>query len=168
MNRDVTNSNCPIIPGIVRDDWESLFDRHPRKCLMKSACGPIWRSLFVFALTCTMFLGATKHAVAQGADGGAFDGAVWRFKMTPKTPGLKPVAGRYRVEGKILYQKVAAQRGKVKVDFTDFRTFGGRDTPPTHIKGTALLSLDRFGHWSGTFIDGEGRHWDFQCERIRE
>lgn len=143
------------------------------------------RSLVVVALVLMGSLSTGKYLFAQVGDADKFDGAVWRYTLTPKTKGLLALKGRYRVSGQYLYQKkspddevlkkvvgkkVAAKQGKVRVEFDDFRGYTDRagGSPPTQIKGSALLSYDRFGNWSGTFIDGDGRHWDFVCERIRE
>ncbi len=62
--------------------------------------------------------------------------------------------------------------GKTQIELKDFRTFeiasGGGLGPQKRISGKALLKMNKFGGWSGRFIDGDGKHWEFQCSRIAE
>lgn len=127
---------------------------------------------------------AAADCRAEGRDGGDFEGAVWRFEMTPKGSrgGGAPLAGRYRVAKHVLYQKrdrqdkdfskrVGTNRpsGKrTKVEFDGLRAADKDGAFREGIGGTALLTMDRFGEWSGTLVDGDGRHWDFRCTRVKE
>ena len=111
-----------------------------------------------------------------------FEGAVWRFSMTPKARGLEPVKGRYRVSKHVFYQcskpkthefdtvvgKNHPTGKKTRSVFEDLRAVDENRNWHKGLKGTAHLEMDRFGEWSGRFIDSEGRHWDFQCSRVQE
>ena len=119
-----------------------------------------------------------------------FDGAIWNFTMTPKRPAsAEPLKGGFRVFKHVLYQRSEAPREKgvakrddfnkvigknhpqgkrTRVELNDFRAFDKNMTWHSGLKGSVLLTIDRFGEWSGTFVDSEGRHWDFKCVRVQE
>lgn len=133
---------------------------------------------------------------ARAEDLGAFEGAIWRFKMTPKNPKLGELVGAFRVNHKVIYQKVnpipkstdekvagnevyvgAKTRDgakRTRLNFTDLRAFtpkngfNGKPSATDGIKGTVLMKMDKAGKWSGILIDGDGRHWTFSCMRVRE
>ncbi len=145
----------------------------------------IQRIVCLVATLLVLHLEGSTPLLAQGIDGGKVDGAIWKFTMTPKTAGLEAVNGRYRVSGMTLYQKenpddqqfkrvvgkkVAGKKGehKVGIVFSDFRARIERGSPPVQLNGSAWLKAEKREKWSGTFIDSDGRHWDFQCERIFE
>ena len=137
-----------------------------------------WTFLIVLAglaiLTCT--------ASVSADDQDQFEGALWRFTMTPKTRGLEPLKGQYRVSDHVFYQttkpktrdfdKVVGKNHpagrKTKSEFHDLRAFTEDRQLHRGIKGTANLEMEEFGEWSGRFIDSEGRHWDFRCSRVQE
>lgn len=121
----------------------------------------------------------------EGKDGGEFDGAVWKFQLTPKPAGgdRVPLSGRYRIAENVLYQrrddddkefskKVGKNKPngatKTKVEFTDLRAVAKGGAAREGIKGTATLTKERHGEWSGTFVDGDGDRWEFHCSRYKE
>ncbi len=118
---------------------------------------------------------------AQGADGGKFDGAVWRFTLKPKAPKLSELNGAYRVANDVLYQQEKRgdpdytqvvgrnypRRNKTRTVFSELRAVDSQRRVHK-VEGTAALSFDKRGHWSGEFIDGEGRHWDITVVRVQE
>jgi hypothetical protein len=117
-------------------------------------------------------------------DDDKFDGALWKFHMEPVAKrAVEPLNGVFRVKGKELFQKSkprikefdlligekTAFKPKttwLKIDNLRARTKGGK--VETGIKGKLVLKMDEQGKWSGPFIDSEGRHWDFSCERFQE
>ena len=98
-----------------------------------------------------------------------------------KHPELKFV-GFFRVSEHALYQaetpadkklskKVGTNHpnGKMtRFDVEDFRVFVPKTREPMKMKGTARLSLVKFGEWEGMFTDGRGGNWDFHAYRIQE
>jgi hypothetical protein len=133
--------------------------------------------------TCLICLAASGPTFGQAKkDAGKFDGAVWTFQMTPKVPGLQPLRGAFRVSNHVLYQKETPEdpdftkqvgknhpRGsKTRVEFKDLRAFVRKGVVHEGLSGNVLLTIDRFGEWSGTFIDSQGRHWGFKCSRVQE
>ncbi|MFZ4731077.1 MAG: hypothetical protein ACOYK7_00895 [Pirellulales bacterium] len=50
---------------------------------------------------------------------------------------------------------------------TDIRAFD-ENRQAHRLDGTIRAQIDEKGRWSGTFIDGDGRHWDFSVQRIQE
>ncbi len=156
------------------------------------------------ALTTLIFVGVWgwpfgRSALAQRGD--SFEGAVWRFSMTPKVRQKEKMGGVFRVNNYEVFQKekpddeaFSKQVGKIepngkktRIEFHDAKAFEGRpgsgpSAKPgsgdgglgagrgrrTELKGTAALKMEKFGEWSGLFIDSEGNHWDFKCSRIQE
>mgnify|MGYP001002968559 CR=1 FL=1 len=118
----------------------------------------------------------------QGDDGGKFDGAVWQFTMKPKTGNAKAMRGRFRVNQDVIYQKATPadptfskkigmnhpRYPKTKIEVTDLRALDEAGKLHRQIKGTAHLSIDKRGEWSGEFVDADGVHWEFQCTRTQE
>jgi hypothetical protein len=102
--------------------------------------------------------------------------------MTPKAPGPQPLRGAFRVANDVLYQKETPEdadftkkigknqpRGsKTRIEFTDLRAFVRRGVAHEGLSGNVLLTIDRAGEWSGTFVDSQGRHWSFKCTRVQE
>jgi len=144
-------------------------------------------------LVCTAALlsGIVGASAASADDKDKFDGAIWNFTMTPKRGGLglEPLKGGFRVFNHVLYQRSKPPREKkeanrddfdkvvgknhpqgkrTRVEMKDFRAFDKNMTWHSGLKGSVLLTIDRFGEWSGTFVDSEGRHWDFKCTRVQE
>lgn len=133
---------------------------------------------------------------ARAEDLGAFEGAIWRFTMTPKNPNLGELSGAFRVNNKVIYQKVTpgpdnheekvagneihvggkTRNGspRTRLNFTDLRAFtpkknvNGKHTPTEGIQGSVFMKMEKPGHWSGLLIAGDGRHWKFTCHRVRE
>lgn len=112
-----------------------------------------------------------------------FEGAIWRFKMTPKQRGLRPLGGIFRVSNSLLFQKHKRRDSgfkkeigrnypggrRARIEFKDLRAFADNGKVQVNgIKGTARLTMDSVGNWSGLFTDGKGRNWDFKCERVQE
>lgn len=149
----------------------------------------VWRAVrsnwtrTVLVFTVAVGLGMAVECHAQGKDGGEFDGAVWRFTLTPKVAGPGQLRGHFRVSNHVLYQKAdikdpnytkqvgkdnPQRRAHTRVEFTDLRALDKRGVPHSGFKGTVLLKGERFGHWSGSFIDSQGRHWNIQCTRVQE
>jgi hypothetical protein len=136
--------------------------------------------------TCLLFLAGLMilkgTATVSADEQDQFEGALWRFTMKPKTRGLEPLNGHYRVSDHIFYQtskpksrdfdKVVGKNHpagrKTQSEFHDLRAFTKDRKLHSGIKGTANLEIIEFGEWSGRFIDAEGRHWDFRCSRIQE
>tara|TARA_R110002095_G_scaffold147182_4_gene127279 strand:- start:22646 stop:23014 length:369 start_codon:yes stop_codon:yes gene_type:complete len=118
---------------------------------------------------------------AIGNDGGQFEGAIWKFTLTSKNTNKK-LKGQFRVSNKVLYQKVNKEdptftkpigknypkKTKTKIQFTDLRAFTSKGVQKNGIQATVWLKYHRFGHWSGTFIDGKGAHWNIKCVRFQE
>lgn len=124
---------------------------------------------------------SSSWALAQ--DGDKFDGAIWIFTMKSKGRNSQTLKGRFRVSDDVLYQQ--AERGRetpfdkevgknypngkrTRIEMSDLRAGDANRSIHSGLKGKALLNMDRGGEWSGTFIDGEGHHWDFQCSRVQE
>jgi hypothetical protein len=140
------------------------------------------RFRFLLPLLAAVLVAGIAPDTAQAQSGDNFEGAVWGFTMTPRTKGLKTLKGQFRVSGGVIYQKETPEdpefskqvgtkhprRGRTRIAFTDLRAFDADKTPRTDIKGTARLTLDKIGAWSGLFTDGEGRNWNFKCTRIKE
>jgi hypothetical protein len=143
-----------------------------------------------------MFLvifGTLQITLAQekGSDGGQFDGALWTFEMVPHDKHLEKRNGMFRVEGMDLFQKsdidkpgfdrkvgrktqIKApknKKGKIvgpertTLEFSDLQSNGRKYTG---IKGKVEITKQKFGEWSGRFIDGNGLHWNFKCSRKQE
>jgi hypothetical protein len=138
------------------------------------------RRTLLFVLAGLAILTGTASVSADDKD--QFEGALWRFTMTPKTRGLEPLKGQYRVSDRVFYQcskpktrefdKVVGKNHpagrKTRSEFHDLRAFAEDRQLHRGIKGTANLEMEEFGEWSGRFIDSEGRHWDFRCSRVQE
>jgi len=148
---------------------------------MKLVTSLVWRNLFVFALALMVPQGTAPDAVAQGIDGGAFDGAVWGYKLTPKNARLGVQTGAFRVNNHVLYQKAKPEDktftkvvGKNSPDgrrtsmvFEDLRGHGPNGEI-LHISGKARLGMEKGGEWGGRFVDSNGNHWDFHVSRQKE
>lgn len=92
--------------------------------------------------------------------------------------------GGFRVSDDVLFQKdkptdpemrkqVGTNHPKdqkhTRMKFTDLRAaVVGKDRWVTGIKGSAMMKMDKPGTWSGSLIDGSGRHWEFECVRVAE
>lgn len=134
----------------------------------------------LWALSIGLCLAADESQ--QGDDGGKFDGAVWQFNMKPKSGGAKSMRGRFRVNQDVIYQKATLKDPtfgkkigtnhprypKTKIEVTDLRALDEAGKLHHHIKGTAHLSIDKRGEWSGEFVDADGLHWEFKCTRTQE
>lgn len=138
-------------------------------------------------------LAAAIAAPAFGAEqDDKVDGAIWKFTM--KKTGTRDAAersGRFRIEGVKLFQRLdprplppgtdlrnvksevigkkdpKAAKGKAILHFEKLRSHTG-DTIHEPVKGTARLEFDEYGKWHGQFIDADGKHWDFNAERVQE
>lgn len=135
----------------------------------------LWLLLAMFGLSA---VGFSSPACAEDK----FDGAVWRFAMSPKKRGKETLKGAFRVSNNVLYQKETPSdpdfkkvvgknfpKGKkTRIKFHDLRAFDKSKKLHSGIKGTVLLTMDRFGEWSGRLLDSEGQHWDFKCSRVQE
>ena len=138
------------------------------------------RSTFLFVLAGLAILTGAASVSADEQD--QFEGAIWRFTMTPKVRGLETLKGQYRVSDHVFYQNTKPKTRefdkavgknhpsgrKTESVFTDLRAFSKDRKLHGGIRGTAHLEMLEFGEWSGRFIDSEGRHWDFRCSRVRE
>lgn len=143
-----------------------------------------WATLASFraSLLCVAVLLAFATAESSAFAQDRFDGAIWSFTMSSKKPGGESLSGRFRVSDDVLYQKVSPQaRGfrkvigkntpngrRTRIEMEDFRAMNGQGSWQTGLQGKALLTMDRFGEWSGTFIKSDGSHWDFRCVRVQE
>ncbi len=116
---------------------------------------------------------------------GQFEGAIWRFSMTPRPPlrGREPLRGVFRVHNHVLYQKSIRSPDapfdkeigknhpngkKTRIEFHDLRAADRNQNFKGGLSGQVLLSFDAFGEWSGRYIDAQGLHWDFKCTRVQE
>jgi hypothetical protein len=148
---------------------------------MSLVFGLAWRKLFVFALIMAVSQGIAQQAMAQGIDGGAFDGAVWGYKLTPKNERLGVQSGAFRVNNNVLYQKDKPEDkafskvvGKnipsgrrTQMVFEDLRGHGPNGGI-RRISGTARLGMEKGGEWGGQFVDSNGNNWQFHVSRQRE
>ncbi len=140
----------------------------------------VWRHAAVCLLASLPIIMAAGSITADERN--QFEGAIWRFTLTPKTRGLEVLKGRYRVSDDVFYQNAKTKSRefdkvvgknlptgrKTKSVFTDLRGFDADRKLHSGLKGTAHLEMEEPGEWSGRFIDSEGRHWDFQCSRVQE
>ncbi len=125
-----------------------------------------------------MFVYAANAAQAQDI----IDGAIWRFTMKPKTPNQQILKGQFRVSNHQLFQKEKPEskefnkpvgfnnpkNDKTVMTLTDLRAADKSRKWHNGISGKVLLKNERFGYWTGRFIDSKGRHWDFSCTRVQE
>lgn len=145
-----------------------------------------FRALVIFGTGFLMNLSFASKSMAQVGD--RFEGAVWRFHISPKGSRREPVTGLFRVADHELFQKESRDDEskerlvgrnhpdgrKTRMVFKELLVFekgktdSDRPRPRDRVSGTALLRMDEPGEWSGRFIDSEGLHWDFRCSRIRE
>lgn len=116
-----------------------------------------------------------------GQDGGAVDGAIWTIVLTSKQTDGERLRAAYRVKSNVLYQKENPPEGDFTVavgqnfprgkrtlaKFDRLVLWNGR-LEKTTLKGQALLSIERYGEWSGTFIDSSGKHWECRVRRVQE
>jgi hypothetical protein len=126
--------------------------------------------------------GAFSDTKANAQDNDKFEGAVWKFTMTPKQRGLETLNGAYRISNDVLYQKKMRsdrdfalvvgnnnpQGTRTRVVFENFRAFTKSRVMYAGLKGTAVLRMDALGEWSGVLTDEHGRNWDFKCSRVQE
>lgn len=148
--------------------------------------------LVVVSVGCGLVMAG--EAAAQAGD--TVDGAVWRFGLERigRGPGPGKLRGAYRINNFEMFQResesfepprksnpqewtkkvggVDRLKGKkgdktVVWTITDILVFD-EDRRSQRINGTIRAQLDERGHWSGEFIDGDGRHWKFSTQRIKE
>ena len=136
-----------------------------------------FRGILVIALMAAMVFPAGTAAAQD-----TIEGALWSFTMKPKARGLQTVKGQFRVFRNQLFQKSKPgektfdkqvgtnnpNRDKTVIKFTDLRAIDKSRTWHQNIQGTARLKVQKFGFWTGTFIDSDGRHWPFECTRVQE
>lgn len=139
---------------------------------------------FASLLLCGILAIGTSKAAAPTGD--QFEGAVWSFTMSPKFPRAEKRQGAFRVADDKIFQKLKPSDkefskevgvnhpngDKTQIELHDFRTFeitsdGGLGSQK-RLSGKALLKMNKLGEWSGRFIDGDGKHWEFQCSRVAE
>lgn len=141
------------------------------------------RSLEFFALA-LVFTAVGLPAALRAQDGGRFDGAVWKFKMKLKAGKGDGLKGAFRVSDDVLFQKDKPGDPELKKEvgtnhpadmkhtvmkFTDLRAFAGTNRRLVQgISGAVRLHMDKPGEWSGEMVDGNGRHWKFECVRVAE
>jgi len=127
-----------------------------------------------------VFFAACCISIATAQDN--FDGAVWRFRMSKKQTPAKVLVGQFRVSDHVLFQKDtpsdpefskkvgrnSPNGKKTRIDVDDFRVFTKEKKRMLKMKGTARLSLDKVGEWSGIFTTGKGDNWTFKASRIKE
>ncbi len=119
--------------------------------------------------------------IQTGAADDQFEGAVWKFKITPKN--IEPLVGRYRINDHSLYQREVLRGSdyskkvgtnfpkgqKTMTVFTDMRGFTQNTRRVIEgLRGTAHLELQEYGHWTGTIkLDGKPE-MKMECIRILE
>ncbi|TWU50661.1 hypothetical protein Poly51_39540 [Rubripirellula tenax] len=119
--------------------------------------------------------------VQTGAGDDQFEGAVWKFKITPKN--IEPLLGRYRINDHVLYQREVLSGSdyskkvgtnhpkgqKTMTVFTDMRGFTQNTRKVIEgLRGTAHLELQEYGRWTGTIkLDGKPE-MKMECIRILE
>lgn len=150
---------------------------------------PSTARLFFVAMALITAEATTGSAVFAQA-GGEFEGAVWRFSMTPKAKTDEPMRGLFRVADSEIFIKEKAKDKKfskhvgkavfnsktsaTKIVFEEMRVFHrgeekgkeAREFDP--ISGTASVKMDEKGEWSGRFTDSAGHNWEFRCTRVKE
>ncbi len=140
------------------------------------------RISWLLCFSLIFFSGTFSDTKANAQDNDKFVGAVWKFTMTPKKRGLETLKGAFRVSNDVIYQKKRRSdrdfalvvgknhpKGKrTRVVFEDFRAFTKSRDLHAGLKGTARLTKNEFGEWSGVLTDGHGRNWDFKCSRVQE
>lgn len=140
--------------------------------------------LVSFCLVQALIAGMLTTAFSVADDNDKVDGAIWKFEMTPvKKRGAETLRGQFRVQGKFLYQKTTPKskefdkkigektstKGKTtRLQIDDLRARAKESGLHSGIKGKLVLDMDERGKWSGPFVDSEGSHWDFKCERFQE
>lgn len=129
------------------------------------------------AIALAFLAGVGVSGVAKADD---FVGAVWKFRMESYS-GAK-LQGRYRISNHVMYQRSVpsdSYYGKLvgqnypDGDYTEFevhnmRVFGPDGQFRGYISGTASLSCDHYGQWTGEFVGSKGVRWRFRCIRYRE
>ena len=81
---------------------------------------------------------------------------------------LREAGAKVTLVGPEAGKNYPSKRGRTRVELDDFRAFEEDKTLHGSLKGKVLMSIDQRGEWSGFFIDGEGRNWDFHCTRVQE
>lgn len=140
----------------------------------------------IFVVLCLLLACLPSRSTAALQDDDQFDGAVWRFVMKPKFKGESESKGGFRVLNNELFQKETPKDeefskkigtnhpngDRTVMKLKEFRYFAISDDPSPktakQISGRVLLKRERFGEWSGRFIDEHGRHWEFKCSRVAE
>lgn len=135
------------------------------------------RLLFLCALACSLTVAPLPEPCF--ADGGKFEGALWRYTIS--SVGMKDDVrdGAFRIEGKKIFQphdgkptevgtinapKFVPKKGeKIPVTFEKLRSKNGNMLA---LKGE--IEFIEFGEVKGRLIDGEGRHWNFRATRFQE
>lgn len=161
---------------------------------MTSSCHPQSRSgsLLAYILICCLsfavFAVALPHSAAAQDDIGSWDGALWRFELTPR-PGNRHkgnLVGRFRVAGLKIYQsegrddkELTKEVGesvpgpgkrptKTTVTVEDFRARNDKKELVKGIKGIARLERIDKDNNRGEFIDKDGFKWTMKCIRVQE
>jgi hypothetical protein len=142
---------------------------------------------WLLALACSSSLLAFPGAAQPQDDKGEWDGALWRFVLTPidGNPHKGVLKGRFRVEKLKLYQGESgddkemtklvgesnpgprAKPTHTKVTLEDFRARNSEGKVVKGLKGVARLERDDRDHNHGKFIGEKGRHWEMKCTRIQ-
>lgn len=142
-----------------------------------SSCRPSLSAIGLLAI----MSGALCLTPAPASAQDTIDGALWRFQMTSKVGGVI-YRGQFRVNNNVLYQRELQTDAEYKKQIgtnhpdglrtrmvlTDFAAFDGTRARREGLKGEVRIKADKRGEWSGVLIDGDGKHWDFKCQRIQE
>ncbi|WP_197455217.1 hypothetical protein [Stieleria neptunia] len=102
--------------------------------------------------------------------------------MVSKTGPSTTLKGQYRISDRIVFQKHTPTdaelnkqvgknfpRGKkTRLEFTDFRAVDRSGEWRKGMKGTARLTYERYGRWTGILTDQSGNNWQFTCNRVKE
>lgn len=155
--------------------------------MLKFKCQCLFQgSPVFFVVVAALMLNLLSGSVAFAQAGDEFEGAVWRFSMTPKVRGDKALRGEFRVSDLDIFQKESRDDesfrktvGKkfpngehTKIVFKELYAMRKDDEPNrgkrVQLSGTVMLNFDEPGEWSGRFVDGDGHRWDFKCSRIKE
>jgi len=128
-----------------------------------------------------LFFSSSVPMRLSAQDSGKVDGAIWTIQLTAKTPGRQRLRGAYRINSHVIFQKENPPEGDFVIEVGKNFPRGGKtrtkfeslvlrseSLEKVTLQGTALLSVDRFGEWSGTLIDSSGRHWDCRVRRVQE
>lgn len=139
-------------------------------------------TLIVFTIVFGLHANCSCQSVEAFQGGDNFDGAIWYFKITPRTKGAQTLSGQFRVSDHILYQKELRSSedftkrvgvnhpngNRTRVEITDLRAKMPNGEFRSRINGEVRMTFDKFGKWSGMFTDERGINWDFNCTRVKE